>query len=258
MDPLTQVHIKITDSVAVFINAFPFRMKKSFLCVATVLLAVPFSASAGFYNVFKTSIMIPVVYVDPVTHKPVTKTIATKDFVNLTLGRPLNTAPDTKILVLKLDFEDSTEPGQPPPTPETTLVIWDTAIAGDATVDKTFAVAATLTELDFDVYGPGTTTKGQGIAAAVIPEGTADPTGNNKFFAVTLRGSGSASQPATPLSAGINVMNSAGLKVVGMSGRVHFKFTDLKKPTVPAIEISGVALKGSLTTTGKSIAHFHD
>ncbi len=218
---------------------------------AAILVALPQSASAvEFYTVFKASIMLPVIYVDPpapaFATKAVTKTLAAKEFINLTLGRPLDTPLGTHILALVLSYEQPTQTGQPPPTPSSKLVVWDTALPGDNTVDKTVATIGELTELDFNNSFTATGAKGQGYAAAAIPEGTADVTGKNKFFAVTLRGAGIGTQAQST--------QDVKFTLTGLRGRVHFKYTDAKFPA--GKDVFGIAVKGSLTTAGKQIATF--
>lgn len=108
-----------------------------------------------------------------------------------------------------------------------------------------------LTELDFNQAfsgsGLSSTAKGVGVATAEIPEGTADATGKNKFFATTLHGAGMGTQAQKS--------QAVKLALTGLSGRVHFNYTDGKHPA-PGEEVFGIALKGSLTTAGSQIASF--
>ena len=222
-------------------------MKKSIACIASLLLTVSLPAFAGQFNVVKAALMVPVVSVSGGV-KTVTRTLTAKEFINLTLGQPLDTPLGTKILALMLDYEYETTPGQPPPTPHTKLVVWDTAAAGDFFGDKTVATVGPLSELDYDYYETGSAAKGEGVATATIADGSV---ADNKFFATTLHGAGQVSQP---ISFSPVVIKSNTLKLTGLCGRIHFKYTKVKDPTV--VEVQGFALKGSLTTAGGPIAHF--
>lgn len=103
-------------------------MKKLLTVAAALFLTFSGSAHAAFFIVFKASIMAPVTYVSPLPPTPggkhVTKTLAAKEFINLTLGLPLDTplsdATHDYILALVLNYEpDSRRSGASDPEVQT-------------------------------------------------------------------------------------------------------------------------------------------
>lgn len=210
-------------------------------------------ASAEDFFIFKAAVSMPVEYVlldvKPGLDQVVKKNLTSKEVVNLTLGRPIDTTldPATEILAFQIAYEQSANQGTPMGAPKTKLIVWDSTATGMARVKATVML---LTTLDYDECYIASGIKGQGIATGTIAEGTADPNGKNKFFATTLQGAAHVSGPQNNLG----TFTSLSVTLNAIAGRIHFKYTDTKNVT--PVDVAGISSKGSAKTIGKVLATY--
>lgn len=214
------------------------------------------------YSVFKASIMFAVdhVVVGQEVDKLVTKTITSKEFVNLSLGRPIDQVLDAKheVFALAVAFDQPTDPDthQNDTTPHSKFILWDPGTPATKTTaavpGHVVATLATVTEIDFDDAYGASSHKGLGVGNISIPEGVGP---DNKFFPTTLRFAGRGTTPLFPLNG--NQISTFAVTMTGLSGRVHFSFKSKKAGSVTT-DWWGIAVKGTITTSGKSLAHFEE
>lgn len=224
-----------------------------------VSLAFSFAARAADteFVIFKAAASLPVLYVEEgmAVDKQLTKVLAAKDIINLSLGRGLDFKVDTKteMLALAVAYEDDGQMDYAPQVviavPKTRLIIWNPLAAVPA--NRWVKTVGTLTKLEYDRLYTSSGQKGQGFATAVIPEGAV---AENKFFAVTLSGTGKLTQKDN-----LGFLVGEAFSLTGLGGRVKFNYTDKTHPA-PGFLVNGVVVKGMLTTSGKPLepAFFRD
>ena len=190
--------------------------------------------------IFKASATLPVTYI--VQNKIMTKTLAGKDLVNLTLGRTLTHPVDAKTEILALAVGLGN-------TPTHRVIIYDSTALTPAAKIK--AEVVTLTSLDYDKAYVGANFKGQGIGTGkLLATAAGDPA---KFgFPADIPLSGAAIATQVRGDGFVYDVPTFAFTLKGVNAHVTFKTTDTEVPPTTTT-ISGVVLKGTFSAGGKRL-----
>jgi hypothetical protein len=199
------------------------------------------------FGIFKVAANVQVSMVIISTDGPdviVKKALASSDFINLALGRPLGTKinPKTEVLAAAVTFETHGAP------PLSKLIVCDPSQDG---VNQVKTTIATLSELDFQNAYENRRNVGFGYGKGNIVATTLGDPAKNGFVASTFQVSGGGG--GVHLDPRQNNENARPIGSGNLQGPLKFIVTDKKNETTT---FNGIVTRGTFTLSGKTIGTY--